>query len=344
MRASADFLPEYSSSYFVPRATVEPPEGLLQQIWPELDRWVPFHLDYRQPDPEIQPNLAAGAFIELLLWLRKVLLQDAVFMREEFPPHPIFRHPLFSQPAFEAFATAVRGACAEAHEDCYQDAIEKAIPAVADKLYNLGSQQLAISDQIARQHAKLKERVDQLQRSVDEMAAGWEITSFVTPKGRTKVTQATHVSNGQVRLTSPCPPSRQDGASNDGPSQPGTLALPQAHTREEGSAEVPPTYNSPRSKHNVEDLWEMWHHGKYGLPPITSLNERWGHHWRPASEREFYGVRLAIIEEIQRRASLRGLAEREVAREMDRKEGGREGLNKLGKQLRKEACERARSC
>ncbi|KAK6857516.1 hypothetical protein PG995_006343 [Apiospora arundinis] len=69
-------------------------------------------------------------------------------------------------------------------------------------------------------------------------------------------------------------PSRQDGASNDGPSQTGTLTLPQAHTMEEGSAEVPPKYKLPRSMHNVEDLWEMWHHGKYGLPPITSLNER----------------------------------------------------------------------
>ncbi|KAM4067739.1 transcriptional activator of glycolytic enzymes domain-containing protein [Hirsutella rhossiliensis] len=66
--------------------------------------------------------MAAGAFLELLEWLREVLLQDAVFLRESYPDHPIFQDPVFSCPEFEAQPY-------HGHS--------KAIPVVAEKLRTL---------------------------------------------------------------------------------------------------------------------------------------------------------------------------------------------------------------
>ncbi|KAM4064097.1 centromere DNA-binding protein complex CBF3 subunit [Hirsutella rhossiliensis] len=96
MRAVADFDPEWSGSYFVPG----PPSG-------------------------VEQNMAAGAFLELLEWLREVLLQDAVFLRESYPDHPIFQDPVFSCPEFEAFASKVQDTCTRDHEDSHTTVIQK---------------------------------------------------------------------------------------------------------------------------------------------------------------------------------------------------------------------------
>ncbi|KAM4057633.1 centromere DNA-binding protein complex CBF3 subunit, domain 2 domain-containing protein [Hirsutella rhossiliensis] len=45
--------------------------------------------------------MAAGAFLELLEWLREVLLQDAVFLRESYPDHPIFQDPVSLAPSLK---------------------------------------------------------------------------------------------------------------------------------------------------------------------------------------------------------------------------------------------------
>ncbi|KAM4062434.1 centromere DNA-binding protein complex CBF3 subunit, domain 2 domain-containing protein [Hirsutella rhossiliensis] len=101
--AVADFDPEW------------PPVVLLVQVWPQLDKW-----------KELEQNMAAGAFLELLEWLREVLLQDAVFLRESYPDHPIFQDPVFSCPEFEAQPY-------HGHS--------KAIPVVAEKLRTVLTQQ-----------------------------------------------------------------------------------------------------------------------------------------------------------------------------------------------------------
>ena len=90
----------------------------------------------------MEQNKAAGAFLELLEWLREVLLQDAVFFIQEYPDHPIFKDPVFSSPEFAAFAHHVREVCQEAHKDSHVMAIQKAVPAVAEKLHSIATQQL----------------------------------------------------------------------------------------------------------------------------------------------------------------------------------------------------------
>jgi hypothetical protein len=53
----------------------------------------------------------------------------------EFPGHPIFQDPVFETPEYKAFELRVRGALAIAVEqDPHTIAIQKAIPAVSDRL------------------------------------------------------------------------------------------------------------------------------------------------------------------------------------------------------------------
>jgi hypothetical protein len=78
MRGIADFDPEYASSYFLPRETVAPPAQLLSRVWPDLDRWQAAHLGRADATEQVEPNLAAGGFLELLQRLRTVFLQVRV--------------------------------------------------------------------------------------------------------------------------------------------------------------------------------------------------------------------------------------------------------------------------
>lgn len=62
---------------------------------------------------QIDHEKAAGARIKLFLWLREVVLQDAVFLIKEFPDHPIFQHKVFASPKSAVFAAQVQRACEE---------------------------------------------------------------------------------------------------------------------------------------------------------------------------------------------------------------------------------------
>jgi hypothetical protein len=79
MRGVADFDPEWASSYFLPRDTVQPPPSLLRRVWPDLDHWQAAHLERLDVTEKVQPNLAAGGFLELLQRLRSVFLQVSTY-------------------------------------------------------------------------------------------------------------------------------------------------------------------------------------------------------------------------------------------------------------------------
>ena len=104
MRSTADFDPDWAGSYYILRSIVAPPASLTTAIWPELDQWQE-KFDTRA----IDQNKAAGAFMELLYWLRLIILQDAPFLMSDFPGHPLFKHPVFHSLDFTIFAAHVAG-------------------------------------------------------------------------------------------------------------------------------------------------------------------------------------------------------------------------------------------
>lgn len=110
MRGVADFEPDYTSSYFILRETIKLPPSLRRQVWPHLGRWRQVHLDLpgAGTGEVVEPNLAAGGFLELLDKLRDVFLQDFIFIRQNHLCHPIFRDSLFATAEYATFATAVK--------------------------------------------------------------------------------------------------------------------------------------------------------------------------------------------------------------------------------------------
>ena len=62
-----------------------PPSELLSLIWPQLDQWK----DHFSPREGQSNDLAALGLTDLLFYLREVILQDSVILREHFPNSPI---------------------------------------------------------------------------------------------------------------------------------------------------------------------------------------------------------------------------------------------------------------
>lgn len=74
-RGMAGFEPEYPSSYFIARDSVQPPESLLKKVYPALDYWLSAHAGTNPDEPEVEETLAADGFLGLLVRLRPVVLQ-----------------------------------------------------------------------------------------------------------------------------------------------------------------------------------------------------------------------------------------------------------------------------
>ncbi len=344
MRAVADFDPEWSGSYFVPRAAVRPPVVLLVQVWPQLDKWKEAH-GSPLSDFGVEQNMAAGAFLELMEWLREVLLQDAVFLRESYPDHPLFQDPVFACPEFAAFASKVRNTCATAHEDSHSTVIGKAMPVVAEKLRTVLTQQVAAEQLAERRHANLLRVARDLSVKLEDFA---QTTCTVTfSPGRGTAAQQTQVSSarqgrrqvageaitfatGRQSVTRP-----QDDLSKKRQEQMREeKEKPTDEARCAGTGRgQPPSFRLPRSIGSVQSLLRLWRQGWGDMPSVDSLERDWGTRWRPSDEKNYFSTRKTIVNEVRRRAHRDGLEEEIVARQMD-EERGYTSLDKLFKAIR----------
>jgi hypothetical protein len=71
-------------------------------VFPQIDEWYDW-LAAKELGPEnnnpIQPTVAANAFVEAIVMLRKTFIQGSELMMELHPCHPIWQHLIFSDPA-----------------------------------------------------------------------------------------------------------------------------------------------------------------------------------------------------------------------------------------------------
>src|SRR5688572_1403310 len=120
--------------YFeIRRASVTPPDELMSMIWPELEGWKGCF----GPGEGQTHDLAAMGLTSLLFYLREVILQDAVILREQFPNSQVWNHPVFQHKAYAPFAQQVRALVQEEEEPSPLRLLTQALPALADYLRSI---------------------------------------------------------------------------------------------------------------------------------------------------------------------------------------------------------------
>lgn len=201
----------------------------------------------------------------------------------EFPEHPIFQDPIFETPEYRAFELKIRAAVAVAVEqqDPHTIAIQKAIPAVNDRLRTMTgviqngqathAQALSSLDLLA---TEIKQQVEGIAGAFSEFIGG----SFqFVPWGQQL----------PLPVLAPAP-----------------ALLPVTPLAQ---ATAVPQYHMSRTLQTIPELWQEWTVGLQGRPSIERLDELYGAGWRsgPAagSERQFYSRRKTLITEIRHLAT-----------------------------------------
>ena len=64
-----------------------------------------------------ETDIAAEKFLEMLIWMRDVFLQDAAMLMDHMHEHPLYAHPLLQQPEFLAFKQQVQDECRRAAQE-----------------------------------------------------------------------------------------------------------------------------------------------------------------------------------------------------------------------------------
>jgi Centromere DNA-binding protein complex CBF3 subunit, domain 2 len=96
--------PSNVGEYYIPRADLEPPLDLVQQIFPWVEEELQ-HLDDRSRRHSKCIDMALKAFLECLKWFRTVVLQDSVILIRSFPEAWIWQNePIFKSDIFTTWA------------------------------------------------------------------------------------------------------------------------------------------------------------------------------------------------------------------------------------------------
>ena len=121
---------ESKGSVFLPRAQVEPPPELQSQIFPFVDSAIR-HVNANH-------HRTATAFLNMLLQLQVVVLQDAAAVLLSGRKHCLFDLPVFQCPAFEDFLNLIK-----IHQNSMLDpsdvTLEQILPGVCNRFSNLHS-------------------------------------------------------------------------------------------------------------------------------------------------------------------------------------------------------------
>jgi len=152
MRVMAGHPPQMGC-FEVRRASVAPPDVLLSLIWPDLDLWKD---QFGLRDGQIH-DLAGLGLTSLLFYLREVILQDSVILRERFPNSPVWNHPVFQHKAYERFAARVRdatGPSGEGERPTRLALLTQAMPELADYLRSVDTRIETKSNELLGRHRR----------------------------------------------------------------------------------------------------------------------------------------------------------------------------------------------
>jgi hypothetical protein len=335
MRAAAGFDSDWAGSYFISRFLNKPAAELRRQVFPQLDAWQAVHIGPTLTTRGAQPNKAAYGFLQLLDWLRDVLLQDAPFLQAAFPDHPIWLDPLFSRASYLAWSRHLQRATEGAEIDNHMFTIQKAHPAIASKLGTIQSSQAAHTGQLAGLQAELTELRDSIGLVLHELkiqgaqrALPWvmlppgsELYQHLQPGGAAVNGATGATATGATGATATATAIATAARAGNPPAA-GPLQL------QNSGEDQPPTWPVPRHPKTVAELLKIWQFGLGEMPPIKELEDRWGSRWRPVKDRQFFSTRYYIIRQVYHLSAATGRLLEDVARDLDRQKGSA-SLNKV---------------
>jgi hypothetical protein len=298
--------PAEMGCFSLPRA-VPPPPALLSMIWPELDQWT------EAAGGQPPKDLAGNGTVNLLLYLREVILQDSAFLIDKYPGSPVWSHPVFRHPEYRPFTRLVLARAAGNDGPDRPSLLAQVLPEFSSQLIQAGARQTA---ELADHEARMSTKLD----GIEERLANRQAAQLHAALSRAVF---------QLQLPEPGPgpglglvPAPQPGQGQGHFLMPGidpALIMPADAGLALGVDDIgmanavagPPEYTMSRAVKTVEALWQEWITGLPGQLSISALDAQWGSRWRAGrrSEVQWYSLRLEVMREIRRVSKARRISE-----------------------------------
>jgi hypothetical protein len=283
----------------IDRAAVTPPDELLQLIWPELNGLQ----DYLSLQQGQESDLAAAGLVNLLLYLREVVLQDSVPLRDRYPSSSVWDHPVFQHAAYDAFAQRVRARVSDSQPPSQLALLKQAMPVLADFLQSLDARSDARASRVEQALSHVEQALSQrLAAESNRMQASQlQLPAAAAPPPPTApgaIAQSAAASRYASAVATPLS-TRAPSAGGGQPPPPPAEALRCALDEQR-----PPRHRMCRRVKTVEWLWREWTVGLPGQPSIRQLDSRWGSRWRAGCQPElqWYSLRQEVVREVVRMA------------------------------------------
>jgi hypothetical protein len=154
-------------SFYLPRALVTPPESHQKRIFPLAEQWLE-----KMNNGEAPKTISGIKFLNLLVELRVIILQDAVVLKNDFPDHPVFCHDIFQSDEFKSFAEESTAAMDESVPPAEIE-IRRAMPFVDERFNNLSVATGELSRQVTslQQASSSNESTGATQSKIDDLSA-----------------------------------------------------------------------------------------------------------------------------------------------------------------------------
>lgn len=313
MRTMAGFHPEHRN-YRILR-NIDVPEELLDQVFPGVE-----HIfDAEKAKPEKERNIAKIQFLELLLYFRKVILQDSCRLKIRFPNHHLWNHPVFKDPSYSDFQMQVLEASEQ--EVVQTPTLEERLPAVMEG-FNLKITELMQSHETMKsdtrksvqeikniiKSTKIQINFTDPENDENPMVGGNENNSSASTRSTTTffngVTQST-----QQRFI----PNRMQLAiqADERPTK-------RMRYRQNVDVDPPLHYKMNRDITTISELWKEWYIGSNTIPPVTSLEQQFGPKWRrEEADRVWFSKRKQVIRLVHDIAKKNDTSLNETIRSLD---------------------------
>lgn len=301
LKALAGFS-ENEKLYHLPRASLEPPQSLLNSFLKDVDR-----LRAELANGTIEPSLSLTYFLDALTHLKKVFLQDSVILIERHPDHPNFKHALFQTSEWRQFSEQLRNAISESR-DPHETRIDMVAPEISNSISTL---QKSTEEQFKIVVGKLESKLKPIDQNVKKCAK-------LAVKMLRIVSSATQEALNELDEDSVSDTEIVPVEINQQSSQ---LVSRGERSNHRLNPMNVPQYKMSRTLSTVSDVWEEW---DVGLEPeyiaVKGLEARHGTKWRQdKTESRFFYRRYMIIQEIERMARENGMAVSEAVNVLERR-------------------------
>ena len=287
MRTMAGFHPSIHN-YRI-RRDISVPEHLLNKVFPGVENIY----TEEQNKPEKEQCYAKIQFLEVLLYFRKVILQDACKMKIYFPSHPIWNHDVFQDPTFHDFQMEVLDASRGELDEFAS--FEGKNPAVMEQF------NLKMNDLIKSHDAFCTEMRSVIQKICNVIQNARVRINFCNED--TNILEDTTNQLDEMTQNSSISASTTNRTPRNNNVRRNTLAIeedarPSKRMRfsNEHKVNPPPHYKMNRDITTVADLWREWYVGSQALPSIDFLEKEYGPNWRRTDkDRIWFSKRKSVI-------------------------------------------------